>query len=1225
MADIPEISNVNELKNLLFEVGRILGVNNEEISRFLTLVGESVTSVQHIRDLYVQTGHELVNIEKALQKAIKVNDEFDKITQKSNKSQTDITKHLVTQIQLLAKKDTSLQLARDKTSEIVRDLRYEKSIREEILKHAVNILTVQSKSQEVQSNLASLGSSFDLEQMQMLKKSIGLQRQLTLSELAQREAKKLDSKNSTKGLQTDIENLKLKGEQLATLEDLITRGEKYLGILGQIKGSLIDQVNKVAEIAEGIPGLGTALHSVLGKVRTDVLNKLDDVGKSFMQTFLTTGNVAQSIKSSLGTAFSTINTGLVLAIGSLLIAKGVLDSIYRRVQSISIQTGLASDQAYELYKNGLLAASSASNQLSTYEDIVSVQMALTREFGRHTLLNASIAAQISDAAESYGYSREAAGQLQAVLQKIGANNQLAANIQVIVGRLAKASRIAPGIIAQDLVKNSKTVSLYFSGYPEKAAAAAVALRKMGSELGQVERVSSSLLDFQSSLVKQMEASVGLGRVVDLNAARMYLISGNIVEAMTEITKQVGTWAEWTSMIPAQKKLIAEASGLEVEELTNMLYITGKLNILSKEERELAQLAAKQLGDVVGMSKKALLIEGSRIQQSNRFNTAIKKIGTSLKLGLLPLVESLAIAFEAVVPVLNLISVPIKLIGSGIKLIQPFIEGLLWPLQQVGRLLNTVVSWIDRGVDSIQQFLGVSLSLDAGWEKIAKTLGIVTASLWGINKLIVKLAGVNLGSTLLGGLTGKIGDVGKALKDKIKIPKLESKFGPMDPTAPVTGKGSQNILSKAKESLKRVLPSKQTTEKAKESLKKVIPSKQIVEKAKELPSQTLNTPKQGTVAGEFLKNLGQGINSIGLKGAATILIVSASLLPLAYSLKMLGDVPWQNLIAGAGALTTLTIALKFLSTATTSLKGAAALALIGASLIPAAYAFEKFANVKWSDLAEAGVALVGLTATVALLGAALSSGVGAVIFGAGVAGFLALGLALLPLSFAINKLASAKVENLPVIGKALLGLSAAAAAVGLGAPGILVGAAALIPLIRNVNRIDPNAANVLEQIAYSLKLIGDSLKNLDFDRLRQFKHSLKDLSNKEFISLGLGSKDSGLNLKLGRSEDFNTDFLPKFPQTPVTPIQTPSREFFKDAGVFSPLKSTTIQDTKPSTGASTSFSEGGFKSSSVDNGRVERLLTNIADLLSQMANRPIDVHIGDGELNKINRRLRSYNG
>ena len=118
------------------------------------------------------------------------------------------------------------------------------------------------------------------------------------------------------------------------------------------------------------------------------------------------------------------------------------------------------------------------------------------------------------------------------------------------------------------------------------------------------------------------------------------------------------------------------------------------------------------------------------------------------------------------------------------------------------------------------------------------------------------------------------------------------------------------------------------------------------------------------------------------------------------------------------------------------KGAIAMGLMGASLIPFALAAVKFNDVEWESLAKAGVALVGLAAVGFLIGKAS----GSMILGAIGVGILGGALFVAGKGFEIF-------QNLDweTIGKgfvAIAGLAAIGAVVGLAAPLILAGSVAV---------------------------------------------------------------------------------------------------------------------------------------------------------------------------------------
>ena len=81
----------------------------------------------------------------------------------------------------------------------------------------------------------------------------------------------------------------------------------------------------------------------------------------------------------------------------------------------------------------------------------------------------------------------------------------------------------------------------------------------------------------------------------------------------------------------------------------------------------------------------------------------------------------------------------------------------------------------------------------------------------------------------------------------------------------------------------------------------------------------------------------------------------------------------------------------------ALGGAAALLIISAALFVTAKALQEFGKVSWGDMGKAGVALLGLTLTLAAIGAIMMSGVGALAIIAGAGAMLVMAAALLALT------------------------------------------------------------------------------------------------------------------------------------------------------------------------------------------------------------------------------------
>jgi hypothetical protein len=147
----------------------------------------------------------------------------------------------------------------------------------------------------------------------------------------------------------------------------------------------------------------------------------------------------------------------------------------------------------------------------------------------------------------------------------------------------------------------------------------------------------------------------------------------------------------------------------------------------------------------------------------------------------------------------------------------------------------------------------------------------------------------------------------------------------------------------------------------------------------------------------------------IKAAAAIALLGASLIPAAYAINMFGDVEWESMAKAGVALGGLAAIGYVLGKASESmLKGALAIGVLGVSLIPTAIALKMFTDISWEDMAKAGVALVGL----GIAGAAFGSFLPLMLMGA--IGIAALGTALIPFALALNIMAPTIEKFVPLV-------------------------------------------------------------------------------------------------------------------------------------------------------------------------------------------------------------------
>ena len=125
-----------------------------------------------------------------------------------------------------------------------------------------------------------------------------------------------------------------------------------------------------------------------------------------------------------------------------------------------------------------------------------------------------------------------------------------------------------------------------------------------------------------------------------------------------------------------------------------------------------------------------------------------------------------------------------------------------------------------------------------------------------------------------------------------------------------------------------------------------------------------------------------------------------------------------------------------------LKGAAALVIVAAAVFVFGKAVQEFMKVSWSAVGMAVVSMLALVGSVALLGAIMSSGVGAVAILAGAAAMLIVAGAMFVLGKAIQEISKGAGTDFATLGVSLLAFGLAVAPLGLLALPMMLAAGAL---------------------------------------------------------------------------------------------------------------------------------------------------------------------------------------
>lgn len=197
-----------------------------------------------------------------------------------------------------------------------------------------------------------------------------------------------------------------------------------------------------------------------------------------------------------------------------------------------------------------------------------------------------------------------------------------------VASLAQMNKVAPKKVLEDLASNAESMAKFTDGSAESLAKAAVQAARLGIELSKSAAIGEKLLDLESSIEAEMEASVLIGKELNYDRARQLALNNDIEGAVNEVVKQLGSEAEFNKMNAIQRQALADSIGVGVEDLASMVSKRGKADL---DEDNVPQ---KQLKTQMDLVKQGYIMSGKseeHLDLLSQILTAIIALGIGGKL------------------------------------------------------------------------------------------------------------------------------------------------------------------------------------------------------------------------------------------------------------------------------------------------------------------------------------------------------------------------------------------------------------------------------------------------------------------------------------------------------------------------------------------------------------------------------------------------------------------
>jgi hypothetical protein len=743
-------------------------------------------------------------------------------------------------------------------------------------------------------------------------------------------------------------------------------------------------------------------------------------------------------------------------VGQLFDALGKADKL---TGELARQFGVSYDAASNIRQELNDIANSTGNVNITTEKLQKSLMAVNAAFGANAKLSKEELITFTRLTEEAGYTADELMGIYKISKVTG--KSLDENTKEILGTAAAFNGINKLAINEtealkEVNKTSNAIKLSLGGSLEAITKSVMQAKQFGINLEQADKIAEGLLNFESSITSELEAELLTGKSLNFEKARLLALNNDIAGAAAEVLKQVKSSAEFGNMNRLQQEAIAKSVGMTKDELANSLVEREALAKLDVEGAKTAQeayetlkkqgLSEQEIAKKLGNTKFQEQLRSQSVQE--KFNATVEK----LKEIFISIADPIMEIVNALTPAFTVLGSIASVIGKVLKLLTTIGDGII-PKVAGGLIL---------------------LGLLAGGLGKSLLSGLVYP---------LKLAGQGIAALL-----PKIGALGK----------LKGFLGGGSKIAPVT--------------------------------------------------PPVTPPVGGGRAGG-LSSFASSLNPTSmLKGAAAILVLSGALFVAAKAFQEFSDVDWKDMAKAGVALIGLGVAATVLSPLVESgvlFLGALGIAALGASLIPLAYAL-KLAGPQLESFSKVLSSVALIIESVGKNIKSTFEGIGAVIESIG----KSISTVITSIADSIVKLSDIDALNLYAVAGGLAALGVSLAAFGLGSA---LGKLFDEDPVKNLNRFASVDSGKILTLADAITKLGESFANFNntvdnigdvtpivvtADKIIELHSSLKD---KNIIEETITSLTAGIDTLFNKSFSLVQSVFNESPSTiaPTATEETPS--------------------------------------------------------------------------------------
>jgi hypothetical protein len=590
----------------------------------------------------------------------------------------------------------------------------------------------QIKASDVLENLDKILNSTAAEKRKLKKNELDALEE----EYANGAKTKEQYKDAVKEINNKFKNTKKLKEET---EKILLQSEYQNGLSGEYLDNLSKEISKKNTINK-LHGVANELLGQMGDLGNHITEMrfpdFTDVLKKGLTNFLDYDKAAFGLRKSMG------------------LLRGDFDILQTNTKSLGI----------ELQDLGV-----------SFEQVATSTSAIANEFNMFTASSKELVSDISVISAQLGIAETDSVKFLKTMSSIG--NTTVSSQKGMMG-FAKEMSTAAGVplpaVMKDIAEASDDVRIFTGKSVDNLIKGAVQARQMGTSLQNMANSAKKMLDFQTSIADEMEASVLLGKDVNFQQARNLAYRKDIVGASQEILN-VAKKINFDAMDPYQAEAFAKASGKSVQELQEMLQADKEIEAVRHGTNEVAKAQLKKMEEMkkmrldeakdLGKMGEQRLREQANQERINQLQNQFNKLMSELSGPVMDFVEPL---MEVATKIFPLITTYLKYM---IPIIAPFkiLVSLLSGLGEFGVFLTSfgktanIFGTIFKFVGGIGRILGTVGKFAGVFSKFLGPIGLLINAFQFINSLLTRWEKTPKG--FLGGLEA----IGGALYDTFLKP------------------------------------------------------------------------------------------------------------------------------------------------------------------------------------------------------------------------------------------------------------------------------------------------------------------------------------------------------------------------------------------------------------------------------------------------------------------------